>query len=146
MQKKGIYMKKEMKDKIIEDFNKNLEERTELFYQIQDDQNALEILRKKPDVVAYLYLEKHLEEVKEKLNDTTDDIAEYALRETYSTSSEEPFVWLYDYYYMNRLNPEAEAISRNVCREDPKGTHRVYLGLESLTPMNLTKESAFQFE
>ena len=131
-------MTKENIDKILEEFDKNLEERKELFYEMQSSEIALESLSKKPDVVAYLYLQSHLKELQEKLALTTDDISEYALNETYSRTSDEPYVWLFDY-----VNGD---VKLNVCRNDSHGTHRIYLGLESLTPMDLTKEAAYNFE
>lgn len=131
-------MTKENIDRLVEEFNKNLEERKELFYEMQNDEVALEALSKKPDVVAFLYLQNHLKEVKDKLALTTDDISEYALSETYSRTSDEPYVWLFDY-----INGD---VKQNVCRNDSQGTHRVYLGLESLTPMDLTREAAYNFE
>ena len=132
-------MTKENINKIVEEFDKNLEERKKLLNDMQSSEMAIESLSKKPDVIAYLYLQNHLKEVQEKLSLTTDDICEYALNETYSRTTDEPYVWVYDY-----INSGEAKV--NACREDSEGTHRVYLGIESLTPMVLTREAAFNFE
>ncbi len=132
-------MTKENINKIVEEFDKNLEERNELLNDMQSSEMAIESLSKKPDVIAYLYLQNHLKEVQEKLSLTTDDICEYALNGTYSRTTDEPYVWVYDY-----INSGEAKV--NACREDSEGTHRVYLGIESLTPMVLTREAAFNFE
>ena len=139
-------MTKETVEKLLEDFNKNLEERKELFYEIQSSEMTLEVLSKRPDVVTFLYLQNHLSELQDKLSQTTDDIYEYALKETYSRSSEEPFVWLYDYRTIPGLNDNSEPLKVYTYRDDNEGTHRVYLGLESLTPMDLPREAAYNFE
>lgn len=139
-------MTKEKVEELLEDFNKNLEERKELFYEIQDTESAIESLSKRPDVVAYLYMQNCLKELQSRLSETTDNIYEYALNETYPRSSEEPYVWIYDYKTLPGLNDDSKPIKLYTCRDDIQGTHRVYLGIESLTPMDLPREAAYNFE
>ena len=132
-------MKKELKEKILEEFNQNEKEYNELFYQIQEHEIALETLLKSREVQTYLYIAKNLEKAKQELKEKTDDISVFASRREYQMSNDEPYVWIYDYY-------EEDNIQVHTHRKDKKGTHRVYLGMESLVPRDLTREGATAFE
>jgi hypothetical protein len=140
-------MNKENMESIITSFNEHLSDRNKLFEQIQDNEIAIEALSQKPDVIAYLYLKNSLLELKEKLSDMTDDIGEFANRENYDSYYGEPRVWIYDYYYAptNEFLGCSQPIVK-VGRNSKKGVYRVYLGIESLKPLEMSKKAAELFE
>lgn len=134
-------MKKEVIEKIVEEFDENIKERAELVCRIQSNELALDAIMENQAVKTYIYIKENLEEAKEKIERTTDDIGDFAMQRTYKASKEEPYVWINDYY--SNID-DGHLI--NTYREDPEGTHRVYLGMESLIPKDLTKEAARAFE
>lgn len=140
-------MNKEKINNIMTSFDEHLNERNKLFEELQDNEIALDVLSKKPDVIAYLYLKNSLLELKEKLSDMTDDIGEFANRENYDSYYGEPRVWIYDYYYMPTKNffGDSHPIVK-VGRNSRKGEYRVYLGIESLKPLEMSKKAAELFE
>lgn len=140
-------MNKENIENIITSFNEYTKERNKLFEDIQDNEIAIETLSKKPDVIAYLYLKDNLLKLKEKLFDMADDIGEFANREIYDSFYGEPRVWIYDYYYLPTkkfFGPNQPIVK--VGRNSKKGTYRVYLGIESLKPLEMSKKAAELFE
>lgn len=91
-------------------------------------------------------IEQIKEIFKQESNLTTKDIVEYALRSKYSDTLNEPYLWYCDYYYLPQEKEYIEPFPYHVCRYDEKGTHRVFIGVESLKLIDLTKEAALLFE
>lgn len=140
-------MNKENMERITASFDEHMKERNALFNEIQDNEIAIAALTKKPDVMAYFYLKNNLLELKEKLSNMTDDIGEFASSENFDSYYGEPRVWIYDYYYMPTKNFfGAKQPIVKVGRNNKKGTYRVYLGIESLKPLEMSKKAAELFE
>lgn len=139
-------MTKEMLKELKEKFLEAKEERKRISDEIKDNEKALKALAKKPDVIAYLSTNKYMEKLYLEMREIPENFVDFVIEENLDSNEEEAYLWLCDYYNLDKVNKRGKNYATKVCRNDNKGTHRAYLGLESRNLIELEKEEAIDFE
>ena len=139
-------MTKEMLKELKEKFLEAKEKRKRISDEIKDNEKALKALAKKPDVIAYLSTNKYMEKLYLEMREIPKNFVDFVIEENLDSNEEEAYLWLCDYYNLDKVNKRGQNYATKVCRNDKKGTHRAYLGLESRNLIELEKEEAIDFE
>ena len=135
-------------EELLNNFNKQLEERNEMLRDHQEFSETLSNLSKNPSVQAYILLKKRIEQLKSEIDVTTDDLMDYILNNTYGLNESGPYVWMYDFYYTpsKMAIPEEQRSKITVTKDHPNSSYRVYKNIESANEKVVAKADIDYFE